>query len=69
VIAAKRAGLNPEVTSRRMFVPENAQLIREHWNKPKPNVPLLESYLPPPIKDVDETGNPIDVGQHEDDFD
>ena len=57
VLAAKRACLNPEVTSRMMFVQENSQLIREHWNELMPNVPLSESYLPPPVKDVDEKGN------------
>ncbi len=50
-------GLNPEVTSRMMFAQENAQLIREHWNKLMPNVPFLESHLPPLVKDVDEKGN------------
>ena len=69
MLAVKRACLNPEVTSRMMFVQENSQLIREHWNELMPNVPLSESYLPPPVKDVDEKGNPIDVGQHDDDFD
>lgn len=69
VIAAKRACLKPEVTSRMMFAQENSQLIREHWNTLMPNVPLSESYLPPPVNDVDEEGNPIDVGQHDDDFD
>jgi hypothetical protein len=29
---------------------------------------LLESYLPLAFKDVDEEGDSIDVGQHDDDF-
>ena len=45
VIMAKRANLNPEVTSRMIFAQENMKLIREHWNKLMPNRPLSESVL------------------------
>ena len=52
-----------------MFAQENSELIREHWKVLQPNnVQLPECYLPPPVNDVDEDGNPIDVGQNDNDF-
>ena len=51
-----------------IFAQENVHLIRDHWQALMPGLPLLESYLPIPFKDVDEEGNLIDVGQHDDDF-
>ena len=65
VIRAKRSHLNPDVTARMMFAQENSELIREHWKVLQPDVPFLEYYLPPP---VDEDGNPIDVGQNDNDY-
>ena len=66
VISAKRARLNPEVTARMIFAQENVKVIHDHWKELLPDIPLLESYLPLPFKDVDEEGKLIDVGQ--DDF-
>ena len=40
VIRAKRARLDPDITARMMFAQENSDLIREYWNKLKPNEPL-----------------------------
>jgi hypothetical protein len=68
VITAKRANLDPEVTSRMIFAQENVRLIREHWDDLKPNCPFSESYLPAPFEDVDEEGSLIDVGQDDEDF-
>ncbi len=68
VIRAKRSCLNPEVTARMMFAQENSELIREHWKVLQQNVQLPECYLPPPVNDVNEDGNPIDVGQNDNDF-
>ena len=68
MLTAKRANLKPEVTSRMIFAQENVHLIREHWDVLMPNHPLTESFLPNPFEDVDEEGNPIDVGQDDDDF-
>jgi len=56
VIRAKRARLDPDITARMMFPQENSDLIREYWNKLKPNEPLPNYYLPPPLKDVDDNG-------------
>ena len=50
-----------------IFAVENSELIREHWKVLQPNVTLPEYYFPPPVKDVDEDGNPIDVGQNDND--
>jgi hypothetical protein len=69
VITAKRANLDPEVTSRMIFAQENVRLIREHWNELMPNNHMSESYLPSPFEDIDEDGNLIDVGQDDDNFD
>jgi hypothetical protein len=66
VIQAKCSHLNPEVASRMMFAQENSEIIREHWKVLQPNVP--ECYLPSPVNDVDKDGNPIDVGQNDNDF-
>ncbi len=65
VIRAKRARLDPDITARMMFAQENSDLIREYWNKLKPNEPLPNYYLPPPLKDVDDNGDSIDVGQND----
>jgi hypothetical protein len=51
-----------------MFAQENSELIHEHWKVLQPNVQLPECYLPPPVNDVNEDGNPIDVGQNDNDF-
>ena len=51
-----------------MFAQENSELIREHWKVLQPDVPFLEYHLPPPVNDVDEDGNPIDVGQNDNDY-
>lgn len=67
VITAKRSCLSPDVTERMIFFQENVQLICEHWKELRPNMTLSESYLPRPVKDVDEDGNLIDIGQHDDD--
>jgi hypothetical protein len=58
--------LNPEVTARMMFAQENSELIREQL---QPDVPFHECYLPPHVNDDvdDEDGNPIDVGQNDND--
>ena len=48
-----------------MFAQENSDLIREYWNKLKPNEPLPNYYLPPPLKEVDDNGDFIDVGQND----
>ena len=63
VIRAKRSHLNPEATARMMFAQENSELIQEHWNTLNPNVKLPECYLPLPVNDLDEDGNPTDDGQ------
>jgi hypothetical protein len=68
VIRAKRSRLNPEVTARMMFAQEISELICEHWKVLQPNVQLPECYFPPPVNDVDKDGNPIDVGQNDNDF-
>ncbi len=51
-----------------IFAQENVQLICDHWETLMPGIPLLESYLSSPVRDVDEEGNMIDVGQHDDGF-
>jgi hypothetical protein len=54
-----------------MFAQENSELlIREHWKVLQPDVPFREYYLPPPVvNDVGaEGGNPIDVGQNDNDY-
>jgi hypothetical protein len=51
-----------------MFAQENSELICEHWKVLQPNVQLPECCLPPPVNDVDKDGNPIDVGQNDNDF-
>ena len=48
-----------------MFVQENSTLIRKHWDELMPGQPLNEFFLPPPFKDEDENGNPIDIGQND----
>jgi hypothetical protein len=68
VISAKHARLNPEVTSCMIFAQENVQLIHDHWEALMPGITLLESYLPLPVRDVDEEGSMIDFGQHDDGF-
>ncbi len=68
VIRAKRSCLNPKVTARMMFAQENSELSHEHWKVLQPNVQLPECYLPPPVNDVDEDGNPIDVVQNDNEF-
>ena len=65
VIRAKRARLDPEITARMMFAQENSDVIHEYWNTLKPGEPLPKYYLPPPLKDVDDNGNSIDVGQND----
>jgi len=65
VLSAKRARLDPTVTSSIMFVQENSTLIRKHWDELMPGQPLNEFFLPPPFKDEDENGNPIDIGQND----
>lgn len=52
-----------------MIVPTwlQASNIHEHWNKLTDDS-LLENYLPPPVEDIDELGNAIDVGQDDVDF-
>ena len=50
-----------------MFAQENSELIREHWKVLQPDVPL-EYYLPPPVNNVNEDGNPIDAGQKDNDY-
>ena len=67
VITAKRARIKPEITSRIIICQENSNLIREHWDTLM-NVPLPDNYLPPPVEDVDEDGNAIDIGQDDGDF-
>lgn len=67
VITAKRNRIKPEVTSRMIFSQENSDLIREHWSKLKPGLQLPDHYLPSPVQNVDEDGNIIDVGQHDED--
>ncbi len=67
VIRIKRFHLNPNFTAWMMFAQENSELIHEHRNVLQPDVPSLEYYLPPPMNDVDEDGNPIDVGQNDND--
>ena len=49
-----------------MFAQENSELIREQL---QPDVPFHECYLPPHVNDDvdDEDGNPIDVGQNDND--
>mmetsp|Transcript_18751 Transcript_18751/g.26718 ORF Transcript_18751/g.26718 Transcript_18751/m.26718 type:complete len:396 (-) Transcript_18751:45-1232(-) len=66
VITAKRSCIDPAVTSSIMFVQENSNLIHEHWNDLMPNQSLNEFLLPPPFRDIDEDGNPIDAGLDED---
>ncbi len=66
VIRAKCSRLNPKVTSQTMFAQENSEIICEHWKVLQPNVP--ECYLPPPVNDVDEDGNLIDIGQNDNNF-
>ena len=68
VIRAKRSRLNPDVTARMMFAQDNSEIIHEHWKALQPDVQFLEYYLPPPVNDVDEDGNPIDVGQNDNDY-
>jgi hypothetical protein len=51
-----------------IFAQENVQLIRDHWEALMPGITLLESYLPLPVRDVDEEGSMIDVGQHDNGF-
>jgi hypothetical protein len=65
---AKCSHLNPEVMARMMFAQENSELICEDWKVLQPNVQLPECYLPPPVNDVNKDGNPIDVGQNDNDF-
>ena len=62
VISAKHTLLNTEVISCMIFAQVNVHLIHDHWQALMPGIPLLESYLPIPFKDVDEEGNLIDVG-------
>ena len=62
VISAKHSRLDPEVTSHMLFAQENVQLVRDHWKELMPDIPFSESFLPGPVRDVDEEGNPIDVG-------
>jgi hypothetical protein len=69
VIRAKRSHLNPNVTAWMMFAQENSELIYEHLKVLKLDVPFLEYNLPPPVSyHVDEDGNPIDVGQNDNDY-
>ncbi len=52
-----------------MFAQENSELIYEHLKVLKLDVPFLEYNLPPPVSyHVDEDGNPIDVGQNDNDY-
>ncbi len=51
-----------------IFAQEYVHLINNHWQALMPGLPLLESYLCIPFKDIGEEGNLIDVGQHDDDF-
>ncbi len=68
VIRAKHSHLNPKVTAWMMFAQENYEHIRQHWKVLQPNVQLPECYFPPPVNDVNKDGNPIDVGQNDNDF-
>ena len=65
VITAKRSCIDPEVTSRTMFVQENSFLICKHWNELMPGKSLDEHFIPPTFQDVDENGNATDVGQND----
>ncbi len=67
-IRAKRSRLNPDVTARMMFAQEISELIREHWKVLQLDVPFFEYYLPPPVNNVNEDGNPIDFGQNDNDY-
>ncbi len=68
VIRAKCSRLNPEVMARMIVAQENSEHICEHWKLLQPSVHLPECYLLPPVNDVNEDGNPIDVGQNDNDF-
>jgi hypothetical protein len=61
VVRAKRSHLNPEIMARMMFAQENSELIHEHWKVLQPNVQLPKWYIPPPVNDVNEDRNAIDV--------
>jgi hypothetical protein len=47
--------------ARMMFAQENSELIHEHWKVLQPNVQLPKWYVPPPVNDVNEDRNAIDV--------
>mmetsp|Transcript_13910 Transcript_13910/g.21513 ORF Transcript_13910/g.21513 Transcript_13910/m.21513 type:complete len:241 (+) Transcript_13910:236-958(+) len=70
VITAKRSQIDPTITSRIMFAQENSRLIHKYWDElmaeedeEEGGVSLSKDYIPPAFQNLDEDGNPIDVGQ------
>ena len=46
VLTCRRAKLSPDITSRMMFIRENAKLLHKHYER-LTGIPLSQAFLPP----------------------